>query len=278
MSVYKGQYICEGKGRGWTETWYWEASASTLDTQGTRFEGTVATRRLLFGKEYGIKGYRVSEELNGAFEPVLNDSWLRHVEYLGFQSEPGWEQDLALVVKAQNSTRTQRRNTYMRGCWDKIEEDGGNLNKAYGTWGTKFSAWAATMFELGVGWVHRTPSPSVVINSAIQNLDNRVTITTAAPLFTLPPGGYKPTRVNIRSAGIKSVLSGIQIVLPSSTTVAQTVKPLAIFPQATVGWLANTFALSFTPAAFLEQAFVTRRPAGSPLLESVGRQKAKARG
>jgi len=278
MSIYKGQYILEGKGRGWTETWYWEASAGTLDLQGTRFEATVATRRLLLGREYGFKGYRISEELNGAFEPVLNDSWLRRYEALGYQSESGWEQDLALVLKCQNAGRTQRRNVYMRGAWDNIEGDGGVYFADWGTWQTKLSAWAAKMFELGVGWVHRTPSVSQNIVSAVQNDDNRVTITTAAPLFTLPVGGYKPIRINVRTAGIKSVLSGIQIVLPSTTTVAQTVKPLAIFPQATVGWQANTFSVSFTLAAFIEAAFITRRPPGAPLLESLGRAKARARG
>ncbi len=278
MSVYKGQYIFEGKGRGWTEVWFWEATASTLDTQGTRFEGTVASRRLLLGKEYGFKGYRVSEELNGSFEPVLNDSFLRRYEAAGYSAESGWEQDLALVLKCNNATRTQRRNVYMRGAWDNIEGDGGVYFPDWGTWQTKLDAWRQKMFELGVGWVHRTPSAAQVIVSAVQNDDNRVTITTAAPLFTLPPGGYKPTRVNIRTQGLKSVLSGIQIVLPSTTTVAQTVKPLAIFPQATVGWLANTFSLSFTLATFIESAYITRRPCGSPLLESVGRQKAKARG
>lgn len=278
MSIYKGQYIFEGRGRGWTEVWYWLASTGTLDMQGARFLATFDVRRLLLGKEYGFKGIRVSEELTDLGQPVLNDSWLRREEQLGYQSEPGWEEDLALVVKCQSLDRSKRRNIFMRGLWDKIEDNGGAYMRGYGTWISKWDAWYAKMKDLGVGWIHRTPGAKINVVSAVMNQDNEVVLTMEANIFTAGPNGYKATQLNVRTAGKKSVLSGIQIVLPTSATSCKIIKPLAIFPTVTTGWTANIFSLGFQVADWIEDSHITRRPSGSPLLESPGRAKAKARG
>lgn len=278
MAVYKGQYIFEGRGRGWTEVWYWLGSTGTLDTQGARFLDTLESRRLCLGSEYAFKGIRVSEELNDAAEPVLNDSWLQRKEQSGYTLEPGWEEDLALVINCQNASRSKRRHVFMRGLWDGIENFGGQYIRNWNTWETKINAWRAKMLALGAGWITRIPSAKITVVTAVQNDNNGVTFTLAADLFTVPAGGYKPLRLNVRTQGTKSVLSGVQIVLPTGLRTADTVKPLAIFPQATTGWQANIFTLAFQGATFIEDSHVTRRPTGSPLLESVGRARARARG
>lgn len=278
MSIYKGQYICEGRGRGWTESWFWEGSQGTLDTQGAAFETTFETRRLLLGKEYGMKGIRVSEELNDAGQPVIGDSWLQRREAVGYTQQPGWEEDLALVVKCQNAQRSKRRMMYMRGLWDEIEHNGGVYFKAYKDWDTALGNWLTKLKVLTPGWITRTPSAKIGIATAVMGDDNLVTITLNANLFVAGVNGFDRTQLSINTAGVDSVLAGLHVVQPTSTTQAIIIKPLAIFPTNTTGWRANTFEYDFQPAFFIEPSHITRRPPGAPLLEPLGRSRAKARG
>lgn len=283
MAIYKGAYIFEGKGYGWEELWFWVATQSTLDLQGARFLDTLESRRLLLGKEYAVKAIRVSEELNDLSQPVIGDSWLQYKPLNGYTQEAGCQPAVCLQVKSQTIDRKNRRNIYMRGVWDNIETNGGDYDKAYGGWDTKFQSWVTKMKALGVGWIHRTPVPATSdpprnILSAEQNDGNGVTITLEAPgLFGVGPT-YRNTKINIRTAANKSVLTGLHVVLPTSATVCKTVKPMAIFETDTTGWTANTFTFAFALATFIEDTRITRRPPGRPLLASRGREAARAQG
>ena len=278
-TIQKVTLFFEGRQHGWTES-YWFASASGLHT-GT-FDPTRAlckARAQLLGSECKIKAFRISTEGTGP------DALLKYEEFItaplkgGSVGAPVFpsaaEEDVALQVRFENSERNAHKLTFLRGIWDAVETRHGKYTP-FDEWNKRFALYRALLVDEPWGWWGVQSKVKKPLVSAVQGADDIVTFTTLGDLFA---AGEIGTRGSLRISGVNeghSVLNSVHLVQATATNGAKTLKRLAIGHNV-VGGMVSRVTKGFIKFASCDDQKIVERKAGAPLLESRGRQRARAR-
>lgn len=282
VATHKVTWFFEGKGRGWTESlWFGSNNGAYEQTMGAA-KTLAAERAEMLGKECWIKAIRVSTEGTGP------DAMLRYVDFRqkgdvagkignAIQLKKGTAQpDVALLIRFENITQDRHKFVFMRGIWDEVENNHGvytptdDWKKAVGNWAgsVRLGAW---------GWWGVQEKKKERLTGITRNANDSATFTFANNMFA---GITVGKRVSVRISGVnkgRSNLNATHIVQVKSASEAVTEGVLAISNN-NLGGFGAIQTKGFTDIEFYDDQKIVTRECGAPLLESPGRQKAKARG
>jgi len=274
----KATLVLGQRQQGWTESYFYEQSSGDLESEARRWYTLGQTRLLLCGRETYIKAIKTSIELDLNDNKVVGDSYLIYTPLLvASQGNPRSEDaNTALQVIFRDNNGGKRKFTFMRGIYDTIVENGGVFNPAADGWATRFEDWKTKLIELRVGWLSTQREKDVTITTYSQVADsNQVKITVDEPTFGAAP--YKPRYVRVRGLNHRnSTLNGSLLIKADSATTAKTVDAIAVIPFQSEGNL-RTYSTVFQRADNIEGQKIVTRKVGSPLLESRGRSRVRAR-
>lgn len=282
----KWTLILQRGGRGWTESYFRSSDTGNLYDEIDPMLVYAQARAGLLGKGAFVKGLRPSIEFDPAGVAVVGDAVSNLVSVFGNGQEPIENEDDALLVTWSSANGTRRKNQYLRGIWQSITNADGNFTPT-ANFITAFTQWYNAVITAKIGWITRTPVlPKATISNYTQTTDFRVTFTCTSDVFTdAQVSAGLPVAVNVRGLNTKSKLNGTQLVIPSTKRVSTTVKPIAVFPFLSPGFM-NRFATALilpnvptgsTKQAIAAKRIVERRP-GAPLFESRGRRSAVPKG
>lgn len=265
--------------KGWSENYYLQPQTQTVGAGLAILRQLCVARAQMLGAEASIKAYRVQvvEAPDGSKVKFQGDTVQRDT-FPGVASQPCAQVDLCLLIDCVNVTVTKHKVIYLGGIWDIISGNGGNYVPS-GPFETAYANWVAKMIQFGYGWLSRTPSLKFSITNYAMGEDGYVTITCAgnpfAAITQITP--FKVGIAGLMGAGGRSALNGDQLVTKVDANTCKTAKPFGVTPFANVGTLV-TYTNGFQQIAGLGIEKVVTHERGAPLLESPGRQKARARG
>lgn len=276
MPAYvKATWIFEQGNRGWTESLLYPQNSDDISLALNAAILLGQKRAKLLGSAGKIKAIRVSLEKNLAGVMIAGDALLNYVNIQGYASELSDAPDTCLLVTFRTLNGTKRKQMFMRGIWDQVVSFGGQYLPTYGNWQSFFNSWMAQLITSGWGWWGNDVVSSARLTSYSPNTPTMlVQITADADIF-LPPFNIKG-KVRITGVNGKSVLNGTQIIESRDATHCDLVKPLAVGPFVSPGKIA-VYGPVFRATSDVQASRIIERKAGSPLLESRGRQRARAR-
>lgn len=277
-TIQKVTYFFEGRARGWTES-YWYSSPDGVHANSVGDVQKLANVRVgLLGLECYIKAYRISNEGTGpdalleydrfAPKPIL-DSAGNAVNTNTAQS------DVALQIRCENEPRSAHKFVFMRGIWDSVEQNHGQY-VTNDKWDAAMRAFRSVLVRDPWGWIGVTFKNKVRLANYVQDADDIVTFTTVDPLFD---AGLEKKKTTIRISGVndgRSAANKTHIVQIVDRSTAKSEKKLALGNRHTGGFVAWQ-KRDFIKIKFATDQKIVSRECGAPLLESPGRQKAKAR-
>lgn len=280
--VFKCTFIFEGKGKGWTESyWYNSTTEDHVKMEGpcTRF---AEKRANCLGTEAFIKAFRISKESEGpdarlvykVFKPGVVQ--LNQVGEVAISSETAMP-DVALMMRCNDATSSKHKLIFMRGIPDRIEITNGVYNKDL-RWGAVLGEFVKELTRGKWGWMGVKTTTKVAKVPLVNyefDTKGRVTFSFRDNLFPLGLAG-KLTKVRIAGVNKKSPINTVHIVRVQDQKVAQTYEPFAAGPYVSGGY--GTWSeLEFIGIDDAQDTRIVSRKAGAPLLESRGRAKARAK-
>jgi hypothetical protein len=281
VANYKATFIFEQGPKGWTESYHTNNEPVAL-SQVMAWANVLAQARAdLLGAESELKAIRVSSE------DVLNDGMLRYVNMKATQLGDGAgavpesdDADTAIQCRMENATGARHKLIFLRGIWDNINFTGGKLKKTDIIYNLRFQVFAGEL-KTRWGWYGVTDAvkrKQVIIGYA-SNAEGIVTLTTDGAFFEAGEIGLdKFVKVRIsRLNKSQSELKGEVVVNPTTATTCKTVQSYGLLPFSSNGRISISTYQVWPCANVLMNKIVTRK-AGSPLLESAGRAKKRARG
>lgn len=273
--VLKATWIFEGPGRGFTESYFQQRDDNDLAAAAADMDEVSTLRQVIMGKQFLIRGYRISFVTNDAGQRVRGQSLSTLRNLLGNQAKPAENSDTALLFQWVDASGIKKKYTYLRGIWDSVGTNGGVYNKPP-DWVNAIDAWEAKMIAKQFGWWGRTPSQTIYsVDGYTQQAGEQVLLTTTGTPFAGPFPGVK-TPVAITGINTRSRLNGTQIVIPQSANSCLTAKPLSVGPFATAGTL-RTLDYALVRFTQGEAIRIVSRKAGRPLFTSRGRAPARPR-
>ena len=272
MPYYKTTIFFECNSKGWTESWYRNTELTSLQQIWTQTEPMVQLRRAMLADPAKIKAFSVS------FEDEKYDADNRYVFMPGNPQVKAASPDLAVLTIFRTANSTRRKYVYVRGFDDNASMDGGIFQPGSAIFVNAATAWAGKIIQDQYGWFGKTPGVSGKVIGYTQTVDQLVDIQTSIGFFLEAQVGTEMdvtiSKVN-RENG--SVLNGVVKVNVTGTDQCVTVKPLAVFPFVSPGFIKRQEPI-FRQAANFNFQKITRRAAGRPTLLSAGREAARPRG
>lgn len=269
--------VFEMRQKGWTESWYkYFGDGLSLNLAFGSALALSDWRFPLLGAQGRIKAIRLSDEA------VKNDALLRYVDI----KPPGhWpncdEPDASVLVRCADAAYKRYKHVYLRGLWDDVDIEGGRLVAAGpGDYDLKLGAYCQHLKEAQWGWMGINKAAKVKANITGYTSDDegRVVFTLDSQVFDAL---QVKTRQVVRISGLNnpygSPLNGDVVVYVTAQAACYTVDPRGVLPFRSNG------VMTRNPKEFIQvqnadvQKICTRR-VGPPLLESVGRQKARKKG
>jgi len=259
---------------GWSENHFLSPPTSTLQFEMSKLRTLAQKRIACCGKQTYIEYLKCSNELNK--RDVL-------VAYLGGENAGAFQgrstvdsenASTAILIKRNADLLSKNAPLYMRGIWDDVIYEGGQVRRDSPEWTAAYNSWKAELLT-GWGFVAKDPAtparaPVVSVNS---NVNGFVLIASAAPVFDGSQVG-KNTRVFISGVQGASSINGTQIVTVLSVTTCSTVKRIPIFAYIGGGFITNFLPKWFANNSIL-QTRVVERKAGRPSYQSRGRAQAR---
>lgn len=273
--VIKNTFIMQTNSYGFSESFLFQSSSGDLNVHIAAMDIIAQKRAALLGNDSFIKAIRVSVERDDLEQPRRGDAFLKYVNYLGATTPNSDDPDTGVLITMRNLVAQRRRNMFLRGIWDDINNSGGFYLPSIAGWQTAFDSWRVAMLAKGIGWW----SDFVAASSPITGYT--VAAATQKVSVVTDPGFFNPfpaPRQRVRIAGLngQSVLNGLHVVDPTASGEFDIVKPIAAAPFATPG-TATRYATSFEQASTIDAQKIVTRRAGAPLLQSAGRRRARPR-
>lgn len=274
-SVVKCTLALEAGARGWSESFLWQTTGNDLNLEATTAQVLAQKRAAMLGREAFVKAERVSFESDSDGNPVVGDSFLTYTRYNGASIPTADDPDTAVLITMRSPNATRRRNMFLRGIWDDVNGNGGFYLPGVAGWLTAFNSWRGAMLAKRVGWWHSNAQPAVPITGYTCDQDTGfvlVTLAAAHPSFV----ANKVEMARIKGVNAGSPMNGAQLIRWQTSTTFWLEKPLALIAYQFGGSLV-TYQRTFEEASSIDAQKIVTRRAGSPLLESVGRRKARRR-
>lgn len=273
--VIKNTLVFQTNSFGWTESFLHQSSSRDLIAHNAALQVLAQKRAALLGSQSFIKAERVSVETDGDGLPVVGDSHLLYIRYNGGTVPGSDDPDTAVLVTMRNAEAARRRNMFLRGIWDDVNGAGGFYLEATAGWPSAFNNWRASMLAKQVGWWHSIKSAPINLSTYVMDPDTGfVQVTLAAPI----PGFVADQVMQVRFQGVngKSPLNGMQLIRVIDATHVWLEKPLALIAYQFGGKM-FTYTRTFEAATTIDAQKIVTRRAGSPLLQSRGRRKGRAK-
>lgn len=275
---YKHTFVFSSPRKGWTENFYTQPTSTTVQLQMNAARQVAISRSYMLADGVQVQAYRVQQVENGAGAPVKRVGDLQQSEPFAGNKGPAAQVDLCILFDMATADKAYHKAAYAGGIPDGISADGGGYQPTP-DWVAAWQDWGAKMVANGYGWLSRVPSETAYPIASITQLDSGYVNYT----FTGEPfagAGTLPVRVRfsgITTAAGKSNLNGDVSVLPTGANTAQSVGPIAVLPYLG-GGVMRTFTKQFRLIDSIYPEKVVTRERGSPLLQSRGRRRARAKG
>jgi hypothetical protein len=269
MPELKCVLIFQGSGYGWTEAYWKEFSSENFDAARDIVVVLAQRRAALCGSNTIIEAIRIS---NG--EDIGRKGKTYYGGWTGDPNFPPASASDAVNVELRTVNNTEGKLVQMRGLRDEFLI-GPAVNRGDPTFVTLFNSYAEYIVSQGFGWRGVFAEQSFRITGYTVSATGQVTfVTPDSEAYQYPLG--KKRKVRIRQLNGKSKLNGAQIVRRKSATLWELAKPTAAVAFVSEGeMILQTYA--FRKASNVSVQRVGRRPAGSPLLRSVGRERERVR-
>lgn len=268
---------------GWTESFLFQNPDLNLVLAMPSVQIIAQKRAALLGAQSFMKAQRLSVESDETGNPRVGDSYLLYQYYPGVQTknedgsfkEESADEDLAVLITIRNLVAQRRRNMFLRGIPDGVEDKGGQIDFGFSDWLTRLQAWTSVMLAKQVGWWAADKDAGHNLTGyTFDGGTGWTRVTLADNAFSAPFG--KLFEARFTGVNGQSALNGRHLVRSISATECWVEKPLAL-----KDWLFG--GVMFLYSRHLEvastmnaQKIVTRR-AGAPLLQSRGRRKASTK-
>lgn len=274
--IVKATLVFQTNSFGWSESFLWDGvNEQNLNVHMQSLQIIAQKRSQLLGSQSFVKAERVSLETDGAGLPRVGDSILQYIRYNGPGMGTSDEPDAAVLVTMRNLVAAKRRNMFLRGIWDDVDNQGGFYLPSIAGWQSAFNSWSAAMLARQAGWWSYTKSaPFDVDTYAVNPTTGYVTITVLGDAFG--DGPYGKIRVRLAGVNVKSALNGSWVGTPVSNSQIILEKPIALLPYTGGGQL-FTYTRALEVAASIDAQKIVTRRAGAPLLQSRGRRRASVR-
>jgi hypothetical protein len=266
MATHKVTWFFEGRERGWTESLFYVTGLGHQQT--LEHAKILAIRRVdLLGVECKIKATRVSTEGSGP------DALLDYEEFKPGSQEPAAHPDIGVLIRCNNVDDHRWKHIFLRGVWDRIEDNNGDYKRKFKPWVPLMSAYLAELKNGNWCWMGVENTPKVKVTGYTVGADDRITYNFAGDVF---PDALVGKNSHVRISGVngKSRANGlfpVEVITKSSAT---TVKPHAVGAYRFGGFGVYSTLTPIGIAKAVDQKCCERK-AGAPLLESPGRAKAK---
>lgn len=281
MARWKYTLIFEGRGHGWSESYYLETATDSFPTTLQFLSTTPGKRAALLGKEVTLKAFRLGLVIDQAGNKLRRVSQPFRINLDGDQSKSADQTNTSLEALWITGDGKNKKVAMMGGIWDAVLPAPDRVDPTVPGFITAWNGWVTECQLKGLGWLTSGPSdPVAITNTVFDPTTGHTTYTLKAPGFANWPNGIdNPNKVRVEFPLSKSPLDGVQLVIPSSATEAMTAKPRPSALFTVVGKM-QTFAPQLVTLAsvaggplgtILWQVGMSRKR-GRPLLESRGRR------
>jgi hypothetical protein len=273
--VLKATFVFETRTYGWTESFLWQNPDLNLTLAMPAIQIIAQKRAALMGQQSSMKAQRISVESDDAGNPRVGDSYLLYNLLNGVQGEDSADEDLAVLVTMRNLIAQKRRNMFLRGIPDGVEDKGGQIDFGFSDWLSRLQSWTAAMLAKGVGWWSADKDGGHAVTGYVFDAATGWTkVNVAAGSFVAPFGRLFEARfVGVNG---QSALNGRHLVRSIDATSCWVEKQLAL-ANWVFGGTMFLYARHFEQAVTLNAQKIVTRRAGAPLLQSRGRRKAQVR-
>jgi hypothetical protein len=282
---WKYTLIFEGRGHGWSETFYVENDTDDFPTVYAALANIAPKRAPLLGAECRIKGDRLAEVISTTGVVQKRVSQVRRLNLAGTQAHSADQTNTSLLATWITGDQKSKRLAFMGGVWDDVLP-APDVFSPSGAWTTFWNQWVAACQTAKLGWLTsgRT-TPATITGYTFDATTGLTTYVLKAPGLVWPNGDDRPNKVAVEFPLARSPLDGVQIVVPADATHATTAKPRPAQPF-TISGIMVLFAPTFKtigvgsgqqlPGTITAQIGVSRKR-GLPLLSSRGRLPVKVR-
>jgi hypothetical protein len=236
MAIYRWTIAVDGNDHGFSESLYFQRSSEDIDAAVAITTPIIPKRAALLGAECNIKASRVQLVLNNAGLKTLRRGDLQKGYWPGTLSQPACESTIRLQVLMENSTKTNRKLTFMGGVWRSIFPAADSFDGNQGGFLSLFNSWKSSIIAAGMGWmaVPNDPPKSNIVGYVFDPDTGHTTYTLANGGIAFPELNV-PYRVNVEFPLQRSPLDGVQLVIPLTATTCITAKPRPASPFVVVG-------------------------------------------
>lgn len=273
MPIYKTVLSFEGRKHGWKEGW-WQNNTDTDYRSAIDAGKVLASKRAkLLGSQCKIIAVEVSRE------DETGEGLLEYVTYKGVGQRDAAHQDVGVLLTCRDALNKKRKHSFLRGIWDDVETEHGDYKKNLAVWKDNMKEFKDELTGAGQGglwgWYGAVTKVKRFVSAITFDANNRMTLTYDEDYFAV---GQIGKRIQIRMKGYngKSGMNGTHIVTVMGERSAVTPEGIRHVPYlfgAETSWVGKDF-IQIRSAT---DSRTTRRAAGSPLLDTAGRAKAKAK-
>lgn len=275
MPIYKHTLFFRFGAYGWSESFYRSISGETPDFPTERLAcGRLADKRKkLLTEHCSIEYLRIAMVDS---QPIQSDivalNGVDVPQAIGDKGDSNDDPESALIVRAQNATRTRKKLLYLRGFEDESIWRRGEIGLT-AEFTRRFRDWARQLQVDQFGWLAAKAPTVKPVTSVTSEENGLVTIVTDAGLF---PNGVIGKTVVVRGKDLKGCtnLNGALTVRVLNGSSCRTIREIPIFPWTGEGTLRFS-EKEFVP---ISEALVIRagsRKVGRPSYLSRGRRSAK---
>jgi hypothetical protein len=276
MPRYKVTYIFDMPKHGFTESWWVDHSDTNLDAVRDTARFVAEKRALLMGDGCTMQACRIANA-DAAGRVGKTYSMI----FTGDADNGSMPSNVAINCIFGTTDNQFQKIVQVRGGWDQWEGVGGNLivnNDLL----TRFGAWKAMLISkqfgfrsivsrarFGVTGYTVTANGNVTVNVVHAEAPGTNLLTAVGPVGTIKTARF--SKVNG-----KSRLNGTQVIVVTSPTTVELVKPLALTAYVSPGAM-EVPSYTVRPVANGDIQRLGSRQAGAPLLASRGRAPARPR-
>jgi hypothetical protein len=194
---WKYTLIFEGRGHGWSETFYVENDTDDFPTVYAALANIAPKRAPLLGAECRIKGDRLAEVISTTGVVQKRVSQVRRLNFAGTQAHSADQTNTSLLATWITGDQKSKRLAFMGGVWDDVLP-APDVFSPSGAWTTFWNQWVAACQTAKLGWLTsgRT-TPATITGYTFDATTGLTTYVLKAPGLVWPNGDDRPNKVAV---------------------------------------------------------------------------------
>jgi len=254
---------------GWTENYFRDGVSESFEEVFSKAEALAAKRIKVSGVDTTLPYIKISRE------NAKRDVKAAGYNYFGSTGKGSEPPQVAILMRRFALLGGLNASVYLRGIWDAVISDGGEIDRGNAAWLGAYSTFTAELVAGNWGFIARnlTSSFTGAVDGVTQNANGTVNIEAKTPIFVGIAAG---TLIKIFLSGIQGAVSvnGQQVVEVIDGSNVKTKNRIPMFPYTTGGKISHTEPKWYKDDTFSAVRVVERKP-GRPLYLSVGRRGAR---